>query len=311
MPFRPLSVLLITGLAATTAIAGPPTRPVTQPATRPAERRLTAKVLATPLARGLPAGFAGEVYARNFARQPYNPESVQVLLMVANPGGTIVEADQKRLRIDTFLDDSGRDLRRTPGLQLRDTFYNTGGNLSADRKAALLVVMTDKEPAPDAERILFRGTAVVTTAAGERKSAAVPLALRVGGTARLGGATLTVTKLGLIRAGEGGLQVEAESDRPLDTADPIADLAATDAGGKDMGLRMYGRASDRLPGAPIKLAFTLDERAAEARLIFTHSVSAEEQTFPFEVEIDLGTAQVGPPLTPDPATRPATNPTHQ
>ena len=290
-------VLALAQAARAAPASAPSTRPATQPA---ADEGLTARVLAVRIARELPEGFANNVYARNFAHAEFEPEVVQILLMVRNPHGTLVGADQKRLRIDAFGDDTGRDLRQTPGVQLRNTFYNTGGNLSADRTAALLVVMTDKAPAPDARRITLRGAAVLTVAAGERTAPPTTLPLKIGGSVGVGGATLTVTKLTPTGGDSGGLEVEAATDGPLYTPGPLTDVTATDADGRDLKLRLYGRAADRNPDRPIKLSFTLARRVPDAKLRFTYALLAEERTFPFVLEVDLGSATISPP-----ATRPA------
>ena len=219
--------------------------------------------------------------------------------MVRAADGKIVEADPQKVRIDTFLDDTYRDLRAAPDANQRRQYYGgQSGNLSEDGAAAAFVLSTDRAPAAGAERLLIRGSIALKTSGAEKKSEKLPLTLRIGESITFGKATLTVGSLTLT-GGVMGTQVQLRSDQPLEA---ISDLFVFDADGKPLMIPPGAQQSiqqsvrtggGRNGGGPSFISFPLPQNLEKVQVQFSYAESVVERDVPFEVQVDLGTAKVG------------------
>ena len=294
-PIRPLAAaaLALLGVLAPARAADP----ATQPAPRPAG--LSAEVLGVRITRDVPDGLRANNLVRSFDPNGQNGPTVQVLLVVRAADGKIVEADPQKVRIDTFLDDTYRDLRPAPDANQRRQYYGgQSGNLSEDGAAAAFVLSTDRAPAAGAERLLIRGAIALKTSRAEKKSEKLPLTLRIGESITFGKATLTVGSLTLT-GGVMGTQVQLRSDQPLEA---ISDLFVFDADGKPLMIPPGAQQSiqqsvrtggGRNGGGPSFISFPLPQNLEKVQVQFSYAESVVERDVPFEVQVDLGTAKVG------------------
>ena len=295
-PLAAAALALLFALAPARADS-PATKPATQPATRPAD--LSAQVLGVRITRDIPEQLRRSGFARSFDPNGQGGPTVQVLVMVRAADGKIVEADPNKLRIDTFLDDTYRDLRPAPDADQRRQYYGgQSGNLIEDGSAAAYLLSTDRAPAEGAERLLIRGSVTLKVAGAEKKSDKLPLTLRIGESIPLGKATLTVGSLSL-SGGPMGTQVQLRSDQPLEA---ISDLFLFDAEGKPLkippGAQQSIQQSIRNGGGrngngPSYITFPVPQDLDKVQVQFAYAESVAERDVPFEVQVDLGTAKVG------------------
>jgi hypothetical protein len=261
----------------------------------------TVKVLGAQIARALPESLRNVGIANSFLRQGRAPGTQILVVLVAPQDVRIAAIDPRELQIDTFIDDRRTDLR--PRADFDANLYGQTTGISSDGESAVVFLATDREPDPEAERLLVRGSVRLKTVTGQRQTEKLSLPLRVGETIDVGQMTLRVTSVALATgAPEAGLNVTLQS---TGAAELISGVAGFDADDRPTEVTLGNRAPGPRPAGGSQL--TLNIRGANdlVRLQFTYAEAVHERLVPFEVQVDLGVGRILEPAAPTDQDQPA------
>jgi hypothetical protein len=224
-----------------------------------------------------------------------------VALIATAPAGGLVAFDEGASRVESFVDDKGKDLtKRAPGEKAIPGVPNMWviGMMPAmtkDRKHCIVDIDVPGLPTKQATTLALSGTLVFRVAHEKKDIAVEKVALRAGTEVKAGAIPLRITRAGKPQSGRDGdsMEIEFHAKQSLDA---IVRVQFFDAAGNKIEADQSWRSYEVSPLAPdatpsdreATTTYRLKSAAETAKIVFTCWTDMKEVVVPFDVKVGLG-----------------------
>lgn len=219
-------------------------------------------------------------------------QGTRLRLLLTEPRRAIVRVDERRSQIETFTDDTGRDLLAGGRQQNDGGFGNMQhrttvapfSSISQDGARAVVSVRSPGVPAPDSRLLRLAGTLAVEMASGTRSETIENVALEAG-PLEAGEAEIAIEQVQQPEMGQHPMTVTLTLEG--EAASTFAGAALRGTEGEELTDR---RLSRMVMMDTVRVQYGLIEPAEEATITLNFHEDLETVEVPVELETGLGLA---------------------